>query len=104
MGLFKRASWHSGLTYQQTCRNCNTTINYTDKSLDFRPWYPNGYVYCPKCKTPLRHSEDLAITTKEQETVNITNQTKPQTITCVNCGVELSENQNFCPYCGTKRA
>ncbi len=58
---FKRAMWRSGLTYQQTCRSCSTVIQYTDDKLDFRPWYPNGFVYCPVCRTPLRHSEELAV-------------------------------------------
>ncbi len=58
---FKRALWHSGLTYQMQCTTCRTLVRYTDYSLDFRPWYPNGFVYCPKCKTPLRHNELYAI-------------------------------------------
>lgn len=58
---FKRAQWHSGLTYQQTCETCKTVLQYTDYSLDFRPWYADGFVYCPKCKTPLRHNENYAI-------------------------------------------
>ena len=46
---FKRALWHSGLTYQQTCYHCRTLVRYTDYNLDFRPWYPDGFVYCPNC-------------------------------------------------------
>ena len=58
---FKRALWHSGLTYQQTCYHCRTLVRYTDYNLDFRPWYPDGFVYCPNCKGPLRHNEMFAI-------------------------------------------
>ena len=58
---YKRAEWHSGLTYQQTCETCKTVVQYTDYSLDFRPWYADGFVYCPKCKNPLRHNENYAI-------------------------------------------
>jgi|GEM_PF-930161 len=58
---FKRALWHSGLTYKQTCNKCQTVIQYTDDKLDFRPWYADGFVYCPKCRTPLRHNESFAI-------------------------------------------
>ena len=58
---FKRALWHSGLTYQQTCRTCREVVTYMDNALDFRPWFPDGFVYCPKCKTPLRHNEAYAI-------------------------------------------
>ena len=58
---YKRAEWHSGLTYQQTCENCKTIVQYTDYSLDFRPWYADGFVYCPRCRTPMRHNEQYAI-------------------------------------------
>ena len=58
---FKRALWHSGLTYKLTCNKCQTVIQYTDDKLDFRPWYADGFVYCPKCRTPLRHNESFAI-------------------------------------------
>lgn len=58
---FQRAGWHSGLTYQQTCTTCKTVLQYTDYSLDFRPWYADGYVDCPKCKTHLRHNENYAL-------------------------------------------
>ena len=58
---FQRAQWHSGLTYQRTCDTCKTVLQYTDYSLDFRPWYADGFVDCPKCKTHLRHNESYAI-------------------------------------------
>ena len=58
---FKRAQWHSGLTYIQECTHCHTKFKYTDYSLDFRPWYADGFVYCPKCKSPCRHHENYAV-------------------------------------------
>lgn len=58
---YKRAQWHSGLTYQQTCSGCQALVRYTDASLDFRPWFADGFVYCPRCKHPLRHNECYAI-------------------------------------------
>lgn len=58
---FKRAFWHSGLTYRQTCPKCHTVIQYQDDKLDFRPWYADGFVYCATCRTPLRHNEAFAI-------------------------------------------
>lgn len=58
---FKRALWTSGLTYRITCPNCRTVTDYTDKQLDFRPWFPDGFIYCPRCKKPLRHNEIYAI-------------------------------------------
>ena len=54
MGCFKRAEWHSGLTYKQTCRDCGNVMIYTDEILDFRPWYADGFVYCSTGHTPLR--------------------------------------------------
>ena len=58
---FKRALWSSGYTYRITCPNCRTVTDYTDRQLDFRPWFPDGFVYCPRCRKPLRHSEIYAI-------------------------------------------
>ena len=58
---FKRAFWHSGLTYRQTCPKCHTVIQYQDDKLDFRPWYADGFVYCATCRSPLRHNEAYAI-------------------------------------------
>ena len=61
---YKRALWHSGLTYQQRCSRCQAVVRYMDDSLDFRAWYPNGFVYCPRCKNPIRHDEAFAIDAK----------------------------------------
>lgn len=58
---FKRALWSSGYNYQISCPNCGTTFYYSDRQLDFRPWFPNGFVYCQRCRKPLRHSEIYAI-------------------------------------------
>ena len=58
---FKRALWTSGYTYLATCSNCGTQIQSTDRDLDYRAWYPNGFVYCPRCRTPVRHDEFFAV-------------------------------------------
>ncbi len=58
---YERAEWHSGLTYHQECGECNTPVDYDDYKLGFRPWFPDGFVYCPKCRRPLRHNEKYAI-------------------------------------------
>lgn len=68
---FKRAQWHSGLTYQQTCETCKTVLQYTDYSLDYRPWYADGFVDCPKCKSHLRHNENYAIDARPAQTVQV---------------------------------
>ena len=58
---FKRALWTSGYNYRITCPYCRAVRIYTDRELDFRPWYPDGFVYCPRCRKPLRHNEIYAI-------------------------------------------
>jgi endogenous inhibitor of DNA gyrase (YacG/DUF329 family) len=58
---YSRAQWRSGLTYQQICETCKTTVSYTDHKLDFRPWYADGFVDCPTCGSHLRHNENYAL-------------------------------------------
>lgn len=113
---FQRASWHSGLTYAQTCENCKTRVTYMDDKLDFRPWYADGFVYCPTCRTPLRHRETYAITAPNT-TVDLTSpeqQAAPvQPVApaqpagsagfCSGCGRAFNDGENFCPTCGKKR-
>lgn len=36
---YKRAEWHSGLTYIQTCHCCGIAVQYQDTHLDYRPWF-----------------------------------------------------------------
>lgn len=103
---FKRAEWHSGLTYRQTCSECRTTIEYTDYDLDYRPWYADGFVYCTRCKTPLRHNERYAINgpvpVAHEVYVN-TAPTGPLPTFCTQCGKRFNENDKFCAECGNKR-
>lgn len=101
---FKRAQWHSGLTYQQTCDQCHTLVQYMDDKLDFRPWYADGFVYCPKCKKPLRHNESYAINAAPD-----TDNPQPVDISsgdgafCVQCGKKFNDGDRFCAGCGAKR-
>ena len=113
---FKRAQWHSGLTYQQSCRECKTLVTYTDEILDFRPWFADGFVYCPKCNTPLRHSETYAINAPAApEAVDMTVE-QPIEVQptvevpagegaafCAQCGKRFNAGDRFCAGCGTKR-
>ena len=101
MGLFKRANWKSGLTYQQECPLCKTKVTYTDDSLDYRPWFADGFVYCPTCQKPLRHNENYAINQTPNATT--TEKTVVKSNFCTNCGAPLNEGDNFCAKCGTKR-
>ncbi|MBQ4105226.1 MAG: hypothetical protein IJC86_02425 [Clostridia bacterium] len=128
---YKRAEWHSGLTYKQLCKTCNTNVTYQDNALGFRPWYADGFVYCPNCKTPLRHNEDYAIdkpaapremtipapTTVETPTQPAEEITQPVVedsqkavatadeapVFCTQCGKKFSDVDIFCSGCGTKR-
>ena len=71
---YQRALWKSGLTYEQVCEQCHTRVRYTDDKLDFRPWFADGFVYCPKCKKPIRHNEIYAI----NNTSTTQNESQPQ--------------------------
>ena len=123
---YKRALWQSGLTYQATCDACRTVVRYTDRSLDFRPWFADGFVYCPTCKHPIRHSEHFAIDAdgnfinppppKAQPvaaqqpavvsapTMSVAQKPVPEAgvVFCKKCGKQLSADDNFCSGCGTK--
>lgn len=118
---YQRAGWHSGLTYQQTCEQCKTVLQYTDYSLDFRPWYADGYVDCPKCKSHLRHNENYAIGNPEPQSQIVDAPVQeepvqeqppvasaPQTQAglpafCAQCGNRYNETDRFCAQCGNKR-
>ena len=109
---FKRAEWRSGLTYQQVCKTCNNVMTYMDDKLDFRPWYPDGFVYCTVCKTPLRHNENYAINRPytPTPTYSAPMYTPPASgvnvsavAFCSNCGRKFNDGEIFCPTCGRKR-
>ena len=97
---YQRAQWKSGLTYEHECEQCHTVIRYTDECLDFRPWFPNGFVYCPNCKKPLRHDENLAINAKPTPAVDLNTYTE---VFCSSCGHRYGEHDAFCSECGRKR-
>ncbi len=100
MSVFKRAEWRSGLTYRQTCDQCRTVITYMDDKLDFRPWYPDGFVYCPNCQKPLRHSERYAINAPAPIVEGVSS---PTAMFCSQCGAKFNETDRFCSQCGAKR-
>ena len=105
---FKRALWHSGLTYRQTCRNCKNTITYKDDALDFRPWFADGFIYCPQCQTPLRHNEAFAVD-RPADTAAVEVAPAPQptgeysSAFCPKCGKAFKTDDIFCSGCGAKR-
>ena len=92
---YQRAQWHSGLTYQTTCEECKTVIRYTDQNLGFRPWFPDGFVYCPRCKKPLRHRESNAIDENTGVPLN-----KSGNAFCTQCGHQVRATDKFCAKCG----
>ena len=103
---YQRAQWHSGFIYHQVCETCNTAFQYTDYVLDFRPWYPDGYVDCPKCKSHLRHNEKYAINSVETSDSTDTpsaEETTAMAAFCSACGHKFSANDRFCAMCGAKR-
>ena len=108
MSVFKRANWHSGLTYRQTCDACNTEVTYKDDKLGFRPWFPDGFVYCPTCQKPLRHNEKSSIDGPvEKKVVDITpsDEEYKQELAefCSQCGNKFRDDDKFCSQCGNKR-
>ena len=110
MSVFKRANWHSGLTYRQTCDQCKTKVEYMDDKLDFRPWFADGFVYCPRCQKPLRHNERFAINgpemAQEAPQYNASASASAQSelaAFCGNCGHKFGDGDKFCCQCGSKR-
>lgn len=102
---YQREQWHSGLTYCQTCETCKTVVQYTDFALDFRPWYADGFVDCPKCGNHLRHNEKFALgnaPTVVTETA-APSEGVPSAPFCSNCGSKFADGDRFCSQCGAKR-
>lgn len=100
---YKRAEWHSGLTYRNVCNECHQEVIYDDFQLDFRPWYADGFIYCPRCRTPLRHNENLAINKVPESGSSPIIMTTGAAAFCTNCGKPLRSDDNFCSGCGTPR-
>ena len=103
--LFEREKWHSGLTYEQTCEQCKSLVRYKDHLLDFRPWYADGFIYCPNCHKVLRHKEEYAVDrTADLVIVDATANVETGTAAmCVECGHQFLEGDRFCSQCGAKR-
>lgn len=84
-----------------------------DDKLGFRPWYADGFVYCPNCNKPLRHHEEYAIdrpAVQKEMTVTVPADADrvappaaPKSKFCHNCGAAFTGDQRFCMACGTKR-
>ncbi len=106
---YQRAQWRSGLTYRQICDACKTAVIYQDDKLGFRPWYADGFVYCPNCNKPLRHHEEYAIDrpqVQKEMTVTVPSTVEPSAVPaakpaapkakfCYNCGAPLYRGSAF---------
>ena len=115
---YKRAMWRSGLIYERTCERCKVTFRYMDDKLEFRPWYADGFVYCPQCASPLRHNEMLAVTDANGQPIArpAPVEAPPAVVPapapvpaagrdnfCPDCGNAYREGDRFCAQCGRKR-
>ncbi len=41
--------------FRVKCEYCLCEFEYGIGDLGYRAWYPHGFIYCPKCRKPLRH-------------------------------------------------
>ena len=112
---FKRQLWTSGYEYRVRCPQCGTYISYRDNQLQYRSWYPNGFIYCPRCNNPLRHHEAFAVNpdgTPVYKSIEEANQaiytgynramgiTLPRT-NAQSAAQQYQNNQTaYCPQCG----
>ena len=97
---YQREKWHSDLTYERTCYECQAIVHYTDHALDFRPWFADGYVDCPRCGTHLRHNEKYAINTPAPQNNSTSTE---EALFCSQCGRKFDGDEIFCPQCGQKK-
>ena len=85
-----------------------------DDKLGYRPWFADGFIYCPTCQKPLRHREEYALSEVEPrfvdmkqtvgETTNEAEQQDNAVAYCTQCGKRFREGDRFCSGCGTKRS
>ena len=47
--------------FRVKCEYCRCEFEYKLENLGKRPWYPSGFVYCPKCNRPLRHKLEYEV-------------------------------------------
>lgn len=98
-----------------------------DDKLDFRPWYADGFVYCPNCRRPVRHNELHAVATADGQPIPNTTAVVGQPVEpsvapvsapvvppvsgapaglarfCSGCGAPFQDAERFCSQCGKKR-
>ena len=55
------------LHFHIKCEYCFCEFDYDQEDLGFRPWYPKGFIYCPKCGKPLRHYPERYLVKNENQ-------------------------------------
>ena len=48
-------------TFHCRCEYCYYEFNYHTYDLGYRAWYPHGFIYCPRCKKPIRHRLEFEV-------------------------------------------
>ena len=56
-------------TFRCRCEHCFFEFDYHTYDLGYRTWYPQGFVYCPRCQKPLRHKLEYEVLTNVQPIV-----------------------------------
>ena len=49
-------STKAGELFTARCEKCGLAFDYQCSDLSFSAWYKDGYVECPRCRQPVRHS------------------------------------------------
>ena len=56
-------------TFHCRCEYCYFEFDYHTYDLGHRTWYPQGFVYCPRCQKPQRHKLEYEVLTNVQPVV-----------------------------------
>ena len=56
-------------TFRCRCDSCYFEFDYHTYDLGHRTWYPQGFVYCPRCQKPQRHKLEYEVLTNVQPVV-----------------------------------
>lgn len=47
--------------FEAKCPHCGSTVRYSRREIKAHNRWPNGFIYCPKCKTPIGHEENYYV-------------------------------------------
>lgn len=71
------------------CKNCKIEVN-------------DGAVFCPACGEKIDYNQQDTEQTPQVRFSGNNGQTEEEAVFCPGCGKQLTENTEFCIYCGTK--